>query len=1007
MTTPDDAPRPNFVDWSALSGLPSLGELQSALDDADWADFVAPRDLSELRTRLDHLAKTDGVGELHRRCTEKLRELGAELRHRVIHTEPHVAFGLSADRRYLATGSWVGADYDSGGALQIWEVATGCSVNALQGVDGGVGWPGYPDCIQWSPSGDKVGAAFATNSIGDFDAFGESSEPGTWVATTNGWSRPPAWCWRPDGDAVAVGCWGDSPVPGCIAPMQASQLDSDQVYEQSARWFADEISDDLADEDGNVPDLQPQVWLRFSQDGKRLYGHNKHNQAYAVDVASGELQWVSQVGDNVAWSPDDALFAHDMTGLIFYDADTGLPTTKLPMHMGGSQLAWSPDAEARLLAMVVEPGNPFGADPAVHLYEDGEFVGTIEVEPGAPGDTWDFHDARLWAWAPDGVRGACLTADSTVEVWQVGATPEPIRTIEVSSKTAGILWGADDTLICVGKEMLEFRSIDDDSLQVRYDHAAALAAYGELHGQVPRPLDVGHGIDLAARWRISPSFALGEGDQADWVFVDRDFVVCPDALQGSLDDELCWVLDNRYAWPLSWGEASTFDTIAEALDEGVTRFDDDDEELLLEAAKLRTEGGGRKTDLDLGSAATLDDLFEVHADSLRDLGRGWSSHKNNDLRETALMQAGRGELDAAFDAASEVVDTHQAIATYADLAVALVRHGALERAAQALQLAELDAEEPVDDWATTAVYAPLAAANHLLGREECARDMFEKAREHIDNEANPFQRYLALARGYMAIGDFDAADAAIADGPWDGRWLSMFLRAYIIELAEYGQVDQVEAALDRCVAAGMDVSDFELADGIVDAFIDHEEFEAAWQILERFERLSVTHYRERIVDAMIDAGLEDEAREKGETFERSEQILEVPEHGDELKKTIARAKIAARAGDVDTRDELFEEARTLALDGSRDKRFALGDVQTAQVAVGDLAGAYQTLRKQTPTNRVYEMSSLLDACAKAGEYGAVIQLLEQLPSETMNDRPQKAMRALRLAVYGHNRRPQW
>ncbi|MEU6721492.1 hypothetical protein ABZ897_59480 [Nonomuraea sp. NPDC046802] len=46
---------------------------------------------------------------------------------------PHV---LSPCGRYLAVGSAVGEEFDDGGVLQIWEVATGRCVNVIDRIPG-------------------------------------------------------------------------------------------------------------------------------------------------------------------------------------------------------------------------------------------------------------------------------------------------------------------------------------------------------------------------------------------------------------------------------------------------------------------------------------------------------------------------------------------------------------------------------------------------------------------------------------------------------------------------------------------------------------------------------------------------------------------------------------------------------------------------------------------------------------------------------------------------------
>jgi WD40 repeat protein len=123
-------------------------------------------DSEKLIALLERFEQEKGITELHHFCSEQLKNKGAlKLTHRFGHITDMVAFGLSKDGNYLATGSWVGENYDEGGELMIWDVRTGRCVNNLDNVNGGVGWPEYPNCIQWSNDGKQLGLVINTNGF--------------------------------------------------------------------------------------------------------------------------------------------------------------------------------------------------------------------------------------------------------------------------------------------------------------------------------------------------------------------------------------------------------------------------------------------------------------------------------------------------------------------------------------------------------------------------------------------------------------------------------------------------------------------------------------------------------------------------------------------------------------------------------------------------------------------------------------------------------------------------
>lgn len=129
---------------------------------------------------------------------------------------------------------------------------------------------------------------------------------------------------------------------------------------------------------------------------------------------------------------------------------------------------------------------------------------------------------------------------------------------------------------------------------------------------------------------------------------------------------------------------------------------------------------------------------------------------------------------------------------------------------------------------------------------------------------------------------------------------------------------------------------------------------------------------------------------------------------DDSEKHSYAAKIAlswSKVGEKEIAQRFFERAQTAAIEGLGDRRFSLEEVKQQQLEANDLQGAYQSLRKQSASNRRYALPDLVMSCIKVGELGAAKQLLEELPCTDLNDRPSTAIRVLRYLNEQHTRHP--
>ncbi|WPB72960.1 hypothetical protein KYC5002_28335 [Archangium violaceum] len=532
--------------------------IEPMLKRADFGSFVASRDLPPLRARLLRLEREKGITDLHRWVSEKVLETGAPLVETPRYTGRQRSFALSPRGQYLAITS-ARVDPFFGGELRIWELATGRVVD-VHGFDEGVGGRREPSCVQWSPSGQWVGTVFNDVEVGVVRAFSQgrpsftvdvtrrrvSSPPGAYNRPEGAEKRGhlPAWCWSPDETHLFVSTPGPDGALGCIVPFrEGAALNEDS---EDVRWCP-------ARPDAAHAPLKPHTWIRWRQDGSRVYGYrcprmgdwdDKANEytrigsASAIDTGNGALRFhTGGVTLPVAFSPDGSRLVHGSKRLELIDGHTGQHIATLSQQIAEknptfSEFVWSPDG--RRLAVIMDDYS----HPRVCVFEEEKLLCRLEFEvsPATPGT---LEDIRRWAWSPDGSMGACLTRDGGVELWAIGPAPRRIRRLAGVGGLEGLVWGADDTLVGIGLSTLAFWSTTSGELR-------AHASFDLEAGRVPPP----------ASWYPSPEepgrFLPTE---RGWAFtrVDPDGTVyCPPGQREQLEPRLMFSVAGRYAWPWRW-----------------------------------------------------------------------------------------------------------------------------------------------------------------------------------------------------------------------------------------------------------------------------------------------------------------------------------------------------------------------------------------------------------------------------------------------------------------------
>ncbi|SFQ22014.1 WD40-like Beta Propeller Repeat [Actinomadura madurae] len=773
---PVEAPPRPFVSVAELAGARGSGVLYALLDGADWPAFTPERDVPPLRARLDELERAEGVTDAHRLATRRLIDTGeARLQHPYGHDTEIVAHAMSPDGRYLATGSWVGDDYDAGGVLQIWEVATGRCVNTVRRIDGGIGWPRYARTIQWSADSSRIAMVHRTNTVGVWTFDGE---PLATIDVSDGNSRPSDFALSPDGRSVYFHCGtnGDGGLQGCIVPLDRGHLswlpnhvETDHPY-LLARRLPNAVRDAFASLERGDGDWLVGQWIEdpaWSPDGARLYGSN----AISVDAATREVVWHAP-GRLARLSPDGALVATvSRRGLFLREASTGRIRCG-PFALGKPvSLHWAPGRTVNRLAVLTPPTGT-AETGGVHVFDDDRLVFSAQVPHSGWGDQEGDHNA--WAWAPGGERAAFLTIEGSAEIWSFAdpANPRLIRSV-LAGGADTVYWGVDDTLVVLDDAVMQFVKVETG--EVVGDFYSLYVPPG------PRPVE-GDAVEEFE----GQIFAL---DEDHWAMtLQPDAVIAPEGREDELDALLAWGVGRRHAWPVRWGELRVLPDARTAADV----LDSEDGEILRELREELDPDGDDSGEWPPPNTASVDDLFEAARASLADLDRySWGTHIADHLRAAARLRARHGEPEAAMTLVGDIPEPADRLAAASGVAVILVRagHAASARDAFALARSLYPSVDPKMFDADRSAW--FGAACQALGDAASAEQWFRHARASIALEPNPWQDHIAVIHPMLECGRDDLVRALLDDRAghpdggffWEAEWLVYLLRTGRLDLA--------------------------------------------------------------------------------------------------------------------------------------------------------------------------------------------------------------------------------
>lgn len=188
----------------------------------------------------------------------------------------------------------------------------------------------------------------------------------------------------------------------------------------------------------------------------------------------------------------------------------------------------------------------------------------------------------------------------------------------------------------------------------------------------------------------------------------------------------------------------------------------------------------------------IEDIAALFVERTLGFSSGWESHLDDDRMNMHLTLRRVGvEGDLVGHIASDVCK----IATRAYESVISSQRGETAHAQRALKQAlELLEDADIQDWANTFVFAPLAAAHHLLGNKEEADALLERARVGLDDESNPFQKGAVFGRALLTMGRLDEVRAIIDEA--ETGWISEFHQRLLIDLIDAKAFDLLAHALE-------------------------------------------------------------------------------------------------------------------------------------------------------------------------------------------------------------------
>lgn len=707
------------------------------------------------------------------------------------HQTDLTGWNVSPDGKYFATGAWCGDDYDAGGSLAIWEVATGRCVNVIPSVQGGVGWPDEPGILQWSKDSRRLGLAFDTNGVGYVDPFGKSTSVENVSYATDGLDRAPQWCWAPDGSRVFVSCWGyqESTLPGAICTPSSHR--TTPVY-MAKTGFEDEPED--------APELG---WLRemvWRDDGVVVgFGHN----AYAIDTKTRTLVWsFEDLGGRPALSPDGRLIAFHNGGLKFLDAVTGKLIAE-PKHVGGGDLVFSPDSQ--WLLDVCHAQNKDSVSESIRVFKGPELVGVIDLVCGTA--SYYRKENVQAAFSRDARYIGALTTSETLAVFK--NSPGFPRVFEVPSFGAINIHFGEDVVILSSGQSLAFYALSGE-----------LIAHHELFEMPPNDPIVSEHYD--------PNLvAFSQKDE--WGYINQSSIVA----NKMPTTEVSAVVDRRWAYAVSDLDLPLFETIEAAVKAHPKAFSKSIQQAFGKTSESKPKKSKQFLQTNSHTAEDLEEYLLKNAASHPSIAAKY-------LAELALHQMLDGRIKKAKSVASKITtkDNYDGALALAKIAAYAARHGHSDVAVELLERAEAGLKL-ADHWPAgkLTLQSYFAGTHALLGIPSPYTIDFVKEAYIDERSIIPVALFSVWNKNIQ--GAVDAINGLNSSIWWHN------LAEIASEVVAYRDLDILEIFL-KGIEPGEHTRHFELLELTVNLCLELDPVRAL-SFLKYFNRLSVSDAENRIL----------------------------------------------------------------------------------------------------------------------------------------------------------------
>lgn len=189
----------------------------------------------------------------------------------------------------------------------------------------------------------------------------------------------------------------------------------------------------------------------------------------------------------------------------------------------------------------------------------------------------------------------------------------------------------------------------------------------------------------------------------------------------------------------------------------------------------------------------ITDVVRLYLEQTRSFDHGWRSHLDDDRMDfhLALIRMGHD-----LDLVPAIDDALTQVATRAYEAVLWHQRGDTARAHAALSDAQarLRGNEP-DRYGHTRVYAPLAAAQHVLGFPAVSEASWVLAQQRLDEEANRFQKRAILGRCLLLMDRAEEVEALIEPAA-SPHTFGHFHQRLLLELLHHGEWARFRQACD-------------------------------------------------------------------------------------------------------------------------------------------------------------------------------------------------------------------